>query len=84
MLIEDYILTASNNDFNKGFNSGYSSGYNTGYEDGNSAGYTSGYTAGYNEGATQDETAVAIFSGIISVALIPINFFLACLNFEII
>lgn len=66
-----------------GFEGGYASGYNTGYSDGASSGYQTGYTDGYTEGATQDETAVAIFSGIISVALIPINFFLACLNFEV-
>lgn len=61
----------------------YYDGYNDGYNDGNNNGYQNGYTAGYTEGATQDETAVAIFSGIISVGLIPINFFLACLNFEV-
>ena len=53
------------------------------YNDGYQAGYQSGYTEGYTIGAEQDETATAIFVGIINIALVPINFFLACLNFEV-
>lgn len=69
--------------YTAGYDNGYNSGYSNGVTDGSASGYQSGYTDGYTEGATQDETAVAIFSGIISVGLIPINFFLACLNFEV-
>ena len=73
--------------YSQGYAVGYEQGYTNGYQEGNSdgvaLGYQTGYTDGYTEGATQDETAVAIFSGIISIALIPINFFLACLNFEV-
>lgn len=56
-------------------NASYNNGYTTGYQ--------TGYTTGYTEGSSQDETAVAIFSGIIEIALVPINFFLAMLNFEV-
>ena len=69
--------------YDSGYQVGYGNGYTEGYNDGTNYGYQTGYTDGYNEAVTQDETAVVIFSGIISVALIPINFFLACLNFEV-
>ena len=46
-------------------------------------GYANGYTEGFNEGFSADSTAVTIFNGILNIALVPINFFLAIFNFEI-
>lgn len=73
--------------YNAGYNVGYTQGYNDGYNVGNSNGYSQGYQEGYSEGftegSTQDETAVAIFSGMVNVGLIPVNFFLSIFNFEV-
>ena len=46
-------------------------------------GYADGYVDGFNEGISVDTTAVTIFNGILNIALVPINFFLAMFNFEI-
>lgn len=62
---------------------GYYNGYNQGNTDGYSTGYNTGYATGYNDASDQDTTAVTIFSGILSVGLLPVNFFLAILNFEV-
>lgn len=48
-----------------------------------SEGYSEGYSQGFNEGASMDTTAVTIFNGILNIALVPVNFFLAMFNFEI-
>lgn len=76
-----------NNGYNDGYNQGKSDGYTEGYNEGNyngdSAGYQRGYAHGYLDGSNQDTVAASIFSGIINIALLPINFFLACLNFEV-
>ena len=65
-------------------------GYNTGFADGvesqapeiNNA-YQNGYTEGYNEAFEANVTAVTIFSGILQIAMVPVNFFLGIFNFEI-
>lgn len=62
---------------------GYNSGYDTGYSDGVSKGYQEGYSNGYTEADNQDSTALSIFTGIINVGLLPVNFFLNMLNFEV-
>lgn len=62
---------------------GYNNGYTQGNIDGNSTGYNQGYATGYKDAEDQDSTAVTIFSGILSVGLLPVNFFLAILNFEV-
>lgn len=66
---------------------GYVDGYNTGYRDGSTNGYTQGYDTGYAEGYTNgvetDTTAFTIFNGILSIGMIPINAFLAMLNFDV-
>lgn len=62
---------------------GYSEGYTSGYDDGVSVAYSSGYTDGYNDGIDVDSTAYTIFNGILNVGMLPINFFLAIFNFEI-
>lgn len=74
---EDY------NAYTNAYNNGYDEGYNDGFDDGNGYGYNHGYADGYNEASEQDSTAVTIFSGILSVGLLPVNFFLAILNFEV-
>lgn len=61
----------------------YQDGYNDGYADGNADGYGEGWNEGYRFADNQDAVASSIFIGIIDVALLPINFFLACLNFEV-
>ena len=64
---------------NEAYNKGYDDGYSIGYTNGESAGYTSGF----NAGVSVDDTAIVIFNGILNIALVPINFFLAIFNFEI-
>lgn len=64
---------------NEAYNSGYDDGYAVGYTNGESVGYTDGF----NAGVTVDDTAIVIFNGILNIALVPINFFLAIFNFEI-
>lgn len=46
-------------------------------------GYSNGYADGFNNGVAVDTTAVTIFNGILNIALVPINFFLAMFNFEV-
>ena len=75
-------ITLKTNDFYNQINSLMYNNTND-YNDGYTNGYQTGYTDGYNIGSSQDETATAIFVGIINIALVPINFFLACLNFEV-
>lgn len=75
-----YNILYSNVDL---YGQGYELGYQTGYDTGASDGYARGYSNGYNEGVTLDSTAVTIFNGILNIAFVPINFFLAIFNFEI-
>lgn len=65
------------------YNIGYDVGYNNGYNEGVNVGYSNGYNIGYNDALEVDSTAVTIFSGILSIAMVPINFFLSIFNFEI-
>ena len=78
------------NNYQEGYRAGYdtalgigdSAGYSRGYDEG----YDDGQPAGYNEGlshADYDSTALTIMSGIIDVALLPVNVFLMILNFEV-
>lgn len=66
---------------------GYSAGYNVGYEDGyvngTGNGYNEGYNDGYVEGIQTDSTAFTIFNGILGIGMLPINVFLAMLNWEV-
>lgn len=57
--------------------------YDRGYNDGRGDGYAEGFIDGIDEGASMDGTVITIFNGILSVALVPINFFLGIFNFEI-
>ena len=77
-----YQLSSYTN-FNDGFNYGYAEGDKDGYargvEDGKKIGYGEGLQAGYEV----DETAFTIFNGILTIGMIPINFFLSIFNFNI-
>lgn len=61
----------------------YGDGYGVGYDVGRLDGYQEGYTDGYNVGFNGDSTAFTIFSGILNIAMVPINFFISIFNFEI-
>lgn len=65
------------------YQSGYDSGYDAGYDDGYRYGESVGFTEGYNYVQDQGATASVIFTGILTIAMLPINFFLAILNFEV-
>lgn len=80
--------------YSEGYSVGNYDGYQQGYAQGqNDAsfgsdqyfnnGYQAGYYDGYQAGFNSDATVSSIFSGILQVALVPINFFLAIFNFEI-
>lgn len=69
--------------YSVGYEVGKNDGYQQGLTDGRQGGYQQGYADGYTEGASQDETAVVIFTGILNVALLPINMFLQIFNFEV-
>lgn len=66
-----------------GYNAGYETGYNIGKEDGVSQGYDTGYSDGYASGVETNGTAFTIFNGILNIGMIPVNFFLAMFNFNI-
>ena len=79
----DSLNSESYGSFTTGYDEGYNNGYSQGLEDGGSSGYQTGYADGYSQGVSQDGAMSAIFGGIINIALLPINFFLAMLNFEV-
>lgn len=66
-----------------GYDDGYNYAHDTAYYEGYDLGYNEGYTDGYNTGSTTTGEASVIFAGILNVAMIPVNFFLAILNFEV-
>lgn len=73
--------------YNNGKNDGYAEGEAYGYTQGDEAGYVRGYQQGASDTQTNfdnyDDTALTIFTGIVDVGLLPINFLLQCLNFEV-
>lgn len=84
------IESNSQNTLDGYYNEGYNSGYNNGFADGVESQqmemtdtYNAGYSAGYQAGYDTDSTIGTIFSGIIQIALVPVNFFLGVFNFEI-
>lgn len=86
----DIINSSNQTSTESAYNEGYDSGYNNGYDDGRESveddltdSYNNGYSAGYNAGYNADSVVSTIFSGIIQVALVPVNFFLGVFNFEI-
>lgn len=69
--------------YDNGYYTGKNDGYQEGFDAGKQVGHQEGWVEGVEYGASQDETALTIFEGIITIALVPINFFLAIFNFEI-
>lgn len=66
-----------------GFEEGYNTGYGVGYNNGSEQGYNTGYADGYTDGVETDTTAFTIFNGILSIGMVPINVFLAMLDFTV-
>lgn len=82
----DNLHTQLINAFNMGiggYNAGYETGYSIGKEEGVSQGYDTGYSDGYTSGIETNGTAFTIFNGILNIGMIPVNFFLAMFNFNI-
>lgn len=75
----DLPAIINSNSWQLGYDVGYSDGMNTG----NKAGYNSGYNDGYTDAQADGGVPAIIFGGILNVAMIPVNFFLAILNFEV-
>lgn len=73
----------SDNSYSYGVEVGYQDGYNDGVSDGIQQGYQDGYDAAVQDLADYDQTALTIFTGIVSVGLLPVNVFLQILNFEV-
>lgn len=91
---DDGYTAGYSDGYNSGFIEGQGSGLDTGYQQGYQAGvdsqqplienaYQNGYSNGFQAADTQDEVVTSIFSGILQVAMVPINFFLGIFNFEI-
>lgn len=80
-----------NEAYNNGFSAGKQEGYTEGKDDGiiegraegKAEGLAEGYANGYRDGESMDDTAAAIYAGIIATGMIPIQFFLTIFNFEI-
>lgn len=66
-----------------GYQTGYEVGYGAGSSDGYGNGYDNGYADGYTEGVETNGTAFTIFNGILGIGMLPINVFLAMLNWEV-
>lgn len=81
----DYLFLSAEflNSYESNYTQGYYVGYADGYNSGRVDGFAQGESYGYNEGLGQDTAVASIFSGILQVALVPVNFFLAIFNFEI-
>lgn len=74
---------SSSNQYGKGWDDGYNQGVQDGKEQGSAESWQEGYTQGFTDADNYDETALVIFDGILSIGLLPVNFFLAILNFEV-
>lgn len=72
--------------YQTGNSEGYATGRQEGYDEGYSIGKSEGHSEGYAEGIAEGmETGhiTEIFSNIVQVGILPINVFLAMLNFEV-
>ena len=76
-------LVDSGDNYGNGFDNGYDTGYHDGYDDGKSTGYQDGYTKGKEDYENQSGQINSIFDGILSIGLIPIEFFMSIFNFSI-
>lgn len=65
------------------YNIGYNEGYTLGLQQGDTQGYQRGYSEGYTNAQADDSVPAIIFGGVLNIAMIPVNFFLAILNFEV-
>lgn len=66
-----------------GYDTGYTDGYNNGFKDGKTKGYTDGYSDAQTLYQNGDPHINSIFNGILSIGLLPVEFFLSIFNFEI-
>ena len=78
----EYFSGVSTN-YSDGYNTGYSEGYTTGKDEGLSEGYTEGYQTAKDIYLNEDAHINSIFSGIVTIGLIPIEFLMSVFNFEI-
>lgn len=81
------LMPSSLLDTSQLYHDAYYEGYDNGFDDGYDYAYPRAYQEGYSEGFTEadnmDETALTIFTGILDVGLIPVNFFLGIFNYEV-
>ena len=89
------LLVGADSSFNDGYSIGYNVGSEEGFNSGRDVGYTEGkvdgyadgkrdgYIEGLRDGENTDATINSIYTGILAIGFIPINFFLAIFNFEI-
>lgn len=75
----DTLSGASSNSYQDGYNQGVVDGK----EIGKDIGYQDGYAQGREDFENQDTQINAIFEGILSIGLLPIEFFLSIFNFSI-
>lgn len=66
-----------------GYNDGYAKGKEEGITEGESSGYQNGYNDAISDASNQSVVANSIFSGIFTVAMLPVNVFLQFMNFEV-
>lgn len=76
-------IIQSDGNYYQGYDVGYYDGKQEGLNDGRSQGYQEGYDQAVEDLADYDSTALTIFTGIVSVGLLPVNVFLQILNFEV-
>ena len=77
--VDYYDLYAGNFSYSKGYDRGYTAGLG----EGETIGYNNGYVDGYNDAFNGDSTALTIFSGITTIAMLPVDMFLRMFNFEV-
>lgn len=70
-----------------GYHDGYVNGFNDGVSQGSQEGRENGYYDGFQDAKelyeNQDATVNSIFQGILSIGLIPVEFFMSIFNFSI-
>lgn len=80
----DYTFYVDNtNTYSTGYDVGYDVGYDNGKQDGVAKGFSDGYDKGREDYENSDTYINSIFNGILSIGLIPIEFFMSIFNFEI-
>lgn len=74
-------IAVLSNAYNEGYNVGFQTGVDSQQQFIESA-YTDGYSAGYTEADNTDATVATVFSNILLVGMLPVDFFLRILNWE--